>query len=159
VSSCTVPGCTKPSRNNKPSWCRMHYHRWYRHGDVHTVSTGVHTSVGRRYRTTHRPDHPLAGSSGRIYVHRLVLWDTIGPGSHLCHWCGLTEHWSPTDGRPALQVDHLDGVGDNNDAANLVPACGRCNGARAAAHRSAALRASGWFAQNDTVSRLTANRT
>jgi hypothetical protein len=46
---CAVDGCAQPARSR--GWCRKHYHRWYRHGDVgvvrpggnRTVTTGVFT--------------------------------------------------------------------------------------------------------------------
>jgi hypothetical protein len=65
--------------------------------------------------------------------HRRVLLEAIGPGTHPCHWCGRSVSWDlsyPKD-RDALVADHLDGVKTNNDPANLVPAHGRCNLARA----------------------------
>lgn len=64
-----------------------------------------------------------------MYVHRIVLYEKIGPGTHDCHWCRKEVEWSVTGSRK-LVVDHLDGVKTNNDPSNLVAACHRCNSIR-----------------------------
>lgn len=80
-----------------------------------------------RYLMVKRPDHPLATPSrGLVYVHRAVLYDAIGPGVHLCHWCAREVEWDGTKIR-RLVVDHVDGDTRNNALANLVPACYPCN--------------------------------
>lgn len=92
------------------------------------------TFVG--YRTVRMPNHPLAPSSGTLGLHRVVLYDAIGPGDHNCHWCRRTVAWKrlsyaephPFDG--VLVVDHLDGDPSNNVASNLVPSCQGCNALR-----------------------------
>lgn len=152
---CVVPGCTSPPRSRSAELCTKHYHRQYRHGSVDRVAhqAGISVSHGRRYRSRHMPHHPLAMSSGRVYEHRAVLYDAIGAGPHACHWCKDPVHWDPTDGRP-LQVDHLNGVGDDNRPDNLVPSCGPCNVARAQQARSAALREAGFWSQHDTIAGL-----
>lgn len=81
------------------------------------------------YRYVRRKHHPLAGASGYIPEHRLILWEKIGPGSHPCHWCGVSVTWLP-GGRTAkgcLITDHVDRNPKNNDPDNLVPACQACN--------------------------------
>lgn len=93
---------------------------------------GRHQSTNG-YMLHRRRDHPLARPSGIVFVHRTVLYDAIGPGSHPCHWCGVSlwwEHKYPTQ-MTALIVDHVDGDRTNNDLANLVPCCHRCNISRA----------------------------
>ncbi|MEU8186026.1 hypothetical protein [Micromonospora carbonacea] len=157
--TCEVAGCAKPTRSRAAKLCKMHYHRQYRHGSVDRTAhtAGISASKGRRYRAIYRAGHPLARSSGRVYEHRVVLYDQIGPGPHPCNWCGTTVHWDPVDG-PALQVDHLNGVGDDNRPENLVASCNACNVARAQQARSAALRAAGWWSQHDTIAGLRGQR-
>ncbi len=42
---CSIEGCDKPARAK--GWCNMHYCRWRRHGDTHTVKpSGGECSVG-----------------------------------------------------------------------------------------------------------------
>jgi len=156
--TCSVEGCAKPARSARAEWCAMHYHRWYRHGDVNKVATGSSTYV-RKYRTTQDPGHPLAPPSGRIYVHRRVLFEKIGPGAHACHWgCGRVVRWMTGRADDMLIADHVDGQGDNNDPENLVPSCLTCNTNRTVPHRVAVLRAAGWWSSHDTVARTRAGR-
>lgn len=131
----------------------MHYHRWYRHGDVNKVAhkSGITASLGRRYTSTYAPDHPLASAHGKVYTHRLVLFDAIGPGPHACHWCETEVDWLPKGDPRSLQPDHLNGDGSDNRIANLVPSCPSCNTTRGSQARSDALRAAGFWSGNDTV--------
>jgi hypothetical protein len=141
MAACTVSGCDKPARSKSAELCPMHYHRQYRHGDVTKVATesGITGSLGRQYRTTQRPDHPLAPPCGRVYVHRIVLYDKLGPGPHPCHWCGTDVDWLDKSNPRALYPDHLNHDGSDNRPENLVAACQPCNTTR------------GWWSNNDTV--------
>lgn len=155
--TCTVPECSNPPRSARADWCKKHYHRWYRHGSVDYCArtAGITASAGRRYRTTYKPGHPVAGANGNAYVHRVVLYDKIGPGEHSCHWCGATVRWTSTRGdADCLQVDHLNGIGDDNHPDNLVPACPVCNTTRGGQARSRALRQAGWWSHHDTIANL-----
>jgi|JI10StandDraft_1071094.scaffolds.fasta_scaffold258647_3 hypothetical protein len=71
--------------------------------------------------------HPLTAKNGALKEHRKVLYDKIGPGTHLCHWCGREVEWLSTVRRTELCVDHLDDDKLNNDERNLVPSCFKCN--------------------------------
>jgi hypothetical protein len=155
---CSVDGCEKPARSLSAEWCKMHYHRWYRHGDPHRVATDtlVTASHGRRYRSVYLPRHPLAGRGGKVYAHRAALYDKIGCGPHPCHWCAELVDWHPRGHPDELHSDHLNGVGDDNRPENLVPSCRGCNVTRALQARSEALRAAGWWSHNDTVAALRA---
>lgn len=87
-------------------------------------------SVG--YKTITRRGHPIA-FNGKIKVHRLALYEKIGPGPHPCHWCGKLVDWMPgkhpsTAG--SLISDHVDEDVSNNSADNLVPSCVACNSGR-----------------------------
>ena len=80
---CTVPECDRPTRSAKSPLCSMHYHRQYRHGSAHMVSTGLaKTTAQRKYQTQYDPTHPLAMKNGKVYTHRAVLYDAIGERDH-----------------------------------------------------------------------------
>lgn len=83
----------------------------------------------QQYRRITLPGHPLADNTGRLLLHRYVLFEKIGYGPHLCHWCSTPVNWGRARG--TLQPDHVDGDGLNNDPANLVPSCPPCNIRRA----------------------------
>jgi hypothetical protein len=88
---------------------------------------------GAGYRFLRVTGHPLADAKGVVREHRLLLYGRIGPGPHPCHWCGKQLDWRSVskpnlpEGVEPLTVDHLDEDKRNNDAANLVPSCHRCN--------------------------------
>ena len=158
--TCIIDGCEKPARSAKADWCKMHYHRWYRHGSTDKVATqsDISVSLGRRYRTRYNPRHPLAFKYGNVYVHREVLYDEIGPGPHPCHWCAHPVDWL-TKGHPDnLLPDHLNNDGGDNRIENLVPSCGVCNSTRGSQRRMDALRDAGWWSNNDTVGALGTRR-
>ena len=154
--TCSVEDCEKPTRSSGAEWCAMHYHRWYRHGDVNRVATkgGVSVSLGRRYRTKYAPSHPLASKHGNVYLHRMVLFDEIGPGPHQCHWCEAEVDWLPKGDPRELHPDHLNDDGADNRPENLVPSCRRCNSLRGTQRRVDAMREAGWWSNNDTVGKL-----
>lgn len=79
------------------------------------------------YRVISNRHHPTSDSGGHCLEHRVVLFDSIGPGEHPCHWCGRAVAWF---GRPPLVVDHLDEDKVNNDPSNLAPSCIACNALR-----------------------------
>ena len=153
VKTCSIDGCEKPARSGSAQWCKMHYHRWYRHGDPLMTSAGVSVARGRRYRMKAIKGHPLAGAENKVYEHRAALYDKIGDGPHECHWCRTTIEWLPKGQAAAIQVDHINGIGDDNRAENIVPSCASCNTTRAQRHRHDALTKAGWWANNDTQTR------
>lgn len=156
LKPCQVEGCEHLTRSSGATLCKKHYHRQYRHGDVDMTSTrsGISASHGRRYRNVYVPGHPVAGKRGMAYEHRVVLYEAIGPGVHQCHWCAAKVDWSANRfAANVLQVDHLNGIGDDNRPANLVPSCRACNTTRGVQHRHQALRDAGFWSENDTVAR------
>ena len=61
-------------------------------------------------------------------IHRVTLYNRIGPGLHPCHWCGKEVEWTRgNNGETTLVVDHLDDNRQNNEPDNLVPSCNVCN--------------------------------
>jgi 5-methylcytosine-specific restriction endonuclease McrA len=152
-----LDGCEKPSRNKGGgALCKMHYHRQYRHGSTDKAAhlSDVTASLGRRYTSTYKPGHPLASKHGKVYTHRLVLFEAIGYGPHVCHWCETEIDWLPKGDPQELQPDHLNGDGADNRIENLVTSCRSCNTARGCQARAAALRAAGWWSNNDTIAAL-----
>lgn len=117
-------------------WCTKHYERWRDHGDplitlIRPHGSGSWDRAG--YLIVRAPNHPLATAAGYVRVHRLVLYASIGPGAHPCHWCQQLVYWDkqwPRDGDDALLVDHVDRNRQNNDLENLVPSCHSCNVSR-----------------------------
>lgn len=69
-----------------------------------------------------------AGAGKRVYLHRHVLYEALGPEEQECFWCGRLVDWSLSPPNPsALVVDHVDHDRRNNDLSNLVPSCQSCN--------------------------------
>jgi hypothetical protein len=126
--SCRVSGCAKRARSRRSAVCEMHYYRKRRKNSFSDpVFAGSWLSTGG-YMLTASADHPMA-SNGRLYVHRQVLFDSIGPGEHPCHWCRSTVEWR-AKGKRRLVVDHVNGTKADNSRGNLVPSCHECNSSR-----------------------------
>ena len=152
--TCTIDGCEKPLRSSGATLCGMHYHRQYRHGSVHANLQSIRTGTPREYRLISAKGHPLAGVNGRAYEHRVVLFDSIGPGEHECHWCGESVAWGRRGDQRLLVVDHLNNKKGDNRPKNLVPSCVSCNTARALAFRRKVAMKAGAWSVNDTIARL-----
>lgn len=127
--TCTIDGCDKPSRTVGGKLCEMHYGRFYRVGNFDAPKRGRKSITDGGYVWMYEPLHPVAGKNGALYEHRAVLYNSIGPGEHACHWCSQPVEWSALGPRK-LVVDHLDNNKLHNDASNLVPACHACNSTR-----------------------------
>lgn len=113
----------------------MHYGRLRKRGSIgpaerRNVMPGTGSIDAYGYVIRHDPAHPLARAQGKVPEHRAVLYDTIGPQPQPCHWCGQVLMWTAESQGDRICVDHLDWNRQNNDPANLVPACLQCNAQR-----------------------------
>jgi hypothetical protein len=127
---CRAEDCGRP-RAGHGALCEIHQYRLRRYGDMmadtpsrRTRGSGAYD--GKGYLRVFNPDHPLAPKNGIVPVHRIVLYDKVGPGEHPCHWCGKPVSWT-LSGSKRLETDHLNAVRDDNRPENLVPSCKTCN--------------------------------
>jgi len=120
-SVCQFKGCA-----SSDIWarglCSRHYQHWRRYGSLEAEKRAGKVTLDEDGYVKWR---------GRS-VHRIVLFQHIGWGPHLCHWCGAHVNW--TEGARGsgswdgvLVVDHMDHDRANNRPSNLVPACFKCN--------------------------------
>lgn len=109
-----MDGCVRPHYAH--TWCRLHYMRWYRHGEVRgadperlrqgslyervLANLGAPTDGGCR-EFTWRRDRDGYGRIGDALAHR-VVWahhhGPIPPGLSVLHTC---------DNPPCCEIDHL----------------------------------------------------
>ena len=75
------------------------------------------------------PGHPLASARGRVFEHRMVLYNRIGAGPHPCELCGEILEW------PEIVVDHVNCVRTDNRLENLRVCCRGCNARRGSMRR------------------------
>lgn len=101
---------------------------------------GIHKHSGYVVKANQK-GHPLADTQGKLFEHQYVLYNKIGPGEHQCHHCGRSVRWRDPEWAHKLCVDHLDWNRVNNDPANLVPSCMKCNFDRPDPARQAATEA------------------
>lgn len=143
---CPVEGCVR--RRGQTSRLRKDGTRYYMkmchaHTSRRTARNDLRAHVPIRtvgvpyvgtggYLRVQLPGHPLANRWGTTFIHRIVLYEQIGPGWHLCVHCGkeITWEFSAPWHPAALVSDHLDRNRTNNDPANLVPSCDSCNKTR-----------------------------
>lgn len=130
---CSVDECERASRCR--GLCDMHWQRLQANGDPEATQVGErgagHVRPSSGYRTVYRPGHPLAKTDGKVLEHRAVLFDAIGPGAHMCHWCLAVITWdAPYPTRRALVGDHLNFQRSDNRPENLVPCCVSCSARR-----------------------------
>lgn len=119
--NCTVEGCGNAARSKSAAHCEVHYYRLRRTGSLELALPDLEVTHSHGYILEFAPDHPLAGSGGRAYQHRIVYHKHNGDGPFKCHWCGKRVTWQD------MHVDHVNGVRDDNRIANLVASCSGCN--------------------------------
>lgn len=109
-------------------YCKSHGNRLGRYGELGAVEirakarNGDGSIVPMGYREFYTPHHPLASKNGKVFEHRMVLYDKLKASDAPCFWCAKMLVWGRT-----LCVDHMDFDKLNNDPANLVPSCSSCN--------------------------------
>jgi 5-methylcytosine-specific restriction endonuclease McrA len=138
---CGVETCM--SRRKHRGYCPRHYQRLMRYGHPSKYKqTGAITNH-RGYTKLRKPGHPLAGADGYVYAHRFHLYERIGPGFHLCIYCGKPVTWaeSSPESHRALVVDHRNDDKSDNSPENLAPCCQSCNSIQFHARKRAKARA------------------
>ncbi len=115
---CEIEGCEKVVTSR--SWCSMHAHRLRRHGDPDAVHVAQGWTTWNGYDNVTAVGHPLRRGD-RVAVGRLVLWDKLGPGPHLCTWCDRPLEWGVN-----LRAARVNGDRADSSPENLVAACASC---------------------------------
>lgn len=125
---CIVDGCSNWANGRM---CPKHFHWQQQRGTTEAppATPAKQWQQGNGYLMISAAGHILA-RRGRVYVHRLTLFDKIGYGPHSCRWCGVHVNWFG-----GLVVDHIDEVRTNNNPTNLATSCQPCNIRRSAANR------------------------
>jgi hypothetical protein len=128
---CVVEGCRNPRVSSRSGICNSCYIRLRRTGTLERRVWNYRSLHSNGYIVVRNQTHPLANRQGILYEHRKVLFDALGEGPHPCYWCQSPVMWMKGKClRGSLVPDHLDGNKINNELANLVPACNRCNAVR-----------------------------
>lgn len=122
AEGCLVPGCESTHKGR--GFCQKHLNR--RRKGLPLLGP-IKTLNPKRYRVVTRRGHQIAMRNGRVYEHRLVLFDAVRGASLPCFWCGEPVHWLAETSEQALHVDHLDHDRHNNQVTNLRPSCPSCN--------------------------------
>lgn len=118
---CIVDGCSKKTRSTNAYMCEMHYYRLRRNGtielkDIKPKEFFINTGG---YIKDLDIKHPLSDTSGYVYRHRKVLFNS-NPSMNCVH-CGTIRTWKD------CHVDHLDDNIKNNNLENLGISCPTCN--------------------------------
>ena len=130
---CIVDGCGKRPHSRFHPYSHAHLARWRRYKRMHKPALKPVVQHSHGYSLILAKGHPMAKGQ-RAYEHRVVFYDHNPNGPGCCHWCPVELDWS------TVQVDHLNGVRDDNRVENLVASCGDCNRDRAKPARARAAR-------------------
>lgn len=94
---CRVDDCEKKAE--KRGWCGMHYRRWQRHGNPHTIKKGLSIPVKPTKSGYIRRSRDSAMKLEHVFIVEKILGYELPTG---------------------VQVHHFDGDGTNNSNHNLV---------------------------------------
>jgi hypothetical protein len=127
VVICSVEGCS--SRHKSNGLCQTHLRR-FRKGLP--LDGNLRTLNPKRYKQLTLHGHFLADVRGRVYAHRVALYEQIGNARVPCFWCAAPLEWFPEESGKCepIHVDHLDHDRHNNAWSNVVPSCNGCNAGR-----------------------------
>ena len=109
---CSIEGCDSPVQGIAHGWCRMHYARWWRHGDPLITRTS-HRYVGNKvtYSGAHRRVRDRRGSASQFQ----------------CVKCQeQAKQWAYDHLDPAELVDAR-GYPYSGDPNHYVPMCTSCH--------------------------------
>lgn len=119
--TCSVDGCENYANIKKYQMCEKHYYRIRRNGTLELKDIKAKETIinSNGYIKDLDRIHPLADSTGYVYRHRKVVYDS-NP-LMICVHCGKSQTWE------TCHVDHLDDDILNNELSNLGVSCPLCN--------------------------------
>lgn len=124
---CKIDECGRDAMYAAQQVCQKHYFRFMRTGsyELGPVTNGEPIVTPNGYVRIYAPEHPLASAGRpRVFEHRVVVYDDVGPGEHPCELCGKVVTWA------TLHIDHIDEDRRNNIRTNLRVTCRGCNTSR-----------------------------
>ena len=71
---CHVDGCDRDAMYTKQAVCQKHYFRFMRNGTYGLLPKKHHYKDARGYERVIEPDHPLADSTGAVWLHRRIVY-------------------------------------------------------------------------------------
>ena len=130
---CAFENCGKPATGPHAKYCKACVEQRRRTGGFSRKPHKGRTIRPNGYTTVVQLGHWLSDRHGRVYEHRLVLYNKCNGKDPCCFWCGSALRWKVSRlSADAVVVDHLNEAKGDNRPDNLVPACIACNRARGA---------------------------
>jgi hypothetical protein len=89
-----------------------------------TFGTKIAIVDSNGYLMLSHSSHPLAGKRGRVYQHRVVLFEKLAGRDAPCAYCKRPLRWFAREPSPdRLYTDHVNAIRGDNRPENLVPVC------------------------------------